>query len=152
MMKKKREDLVLEEYIDDDYYAENFYSVDNNSKKLSEEEEEYNNFFKVDNDYSTNYDIYVDANTEDDYDTEDDESDEEEDPAYTYDSSSPLYKFLSLFLVVFKWLGIAIAVVLIAYFITQGKIKSLLLYILGLVVAFFFGYFFMFLLNRFTED
>ena len=150
-MRKNKDDLVLEEYIDDDFYQENFYSIDNKSKKLSEEEEEYNNFFKVDDDYSNGYDIYVEDNNDDDGGNIEAE-DDEDNPAYTYDSSSSLYKFLSIFLVVFKWLGIAIAVVLIAYFITQGRIKSLLLYILGLVVAFFFGYFFMFLLNRFTEE
>ena len=146
MKKRKDFELDLEEYIDDDYYDddENFYNV-NNNEDLTDEEEEYNNFFKVDADDSTDYNSYEEASI-----VEEDE--EEVDPAYTYDSTSPLYKFLAMFLVVFKWLGIAIAIVLIAYFITQGRIKSLLLYILGLVIAFFFGYFFMFILNRFTED
>ena len=139
-MSKKKSDFELEEYIDDDYYNEqNFYSSSNRKiEKVSKEEDDYNNFFKVDKEeYDDDYDSY------DDYG--------EVDEAYTYDSSSGLYKFLSIFLMVFKWIGIVIAVILIAYFITQGNIKSLFLYIIGLVIAFFFGYFFMYILNLFTE-
>lgn len=162
MKKRKDFELDLEEYIDEDY-DENFYN-ENNSKDLSDEEEEYNNFFKVDEDYDANYvtntddeDNYenfikvekVESNDYEDYDDEDDE--EETNSYYTYDDNS-IYKFLSIFIVVFKWIGVAIAIILISYFITQGNMKSLLMYILGLVFAFFFGYFFMFILNKFTED
>lgn len=144
MRKKKKDfDLELEDYIDEDY-DENFYSVDKKNNDVhTEDEEEYNNFFKVDDDFSDDSEIYDDDYTND-YEEDKDYNKKRED--------SPLYKFLNIFLVVFKWLGIAIAVVLIAYFITQGKIKSLLLYILGLIVSFFFGYFFMYILNRFNEE
>ena len=166
MRKRKDFELDLEEYIDDDY-DENFYN-ENNLKDLSIEEEEYNNFFKVDDDYDnvsyiTNTDdednyadfIKVQKVETDDYnDSEDEDEEEDKDDTssyYTYDDNS-IYKFLSIFIVVFKWIGVAIAIILISYFITQGNIKSLLMYILGLVIAFFFGYFFMFILNKFTED
>ena len=160
--KNKEFELDLEEYIDEDY-DENFYN-ENNSKTLSAEEEEYNNFFTVDDDYDTDYvdntedeDSYAefikvqDAQIEEDTSNADDD-DEDGSPYYTYDSDNGIYKFLSMFLVIFKWIGVAIAIILIAYFITQGNIKSLLMYIIGLVFAFFFGYFFMFILNKFTED
>lgn len=169
--KNKEFELDLEEYIDDDY-DENFYN-ENNSKTLSTEEEEYNNFFKVDDDYDTDYvvntddeDNYADFikeydtqieenNSTADYDDYDDDEENEENearPYYTYDSDNGIYKFLSMFLVIFKWIGVAIAIILIAYFTTQGNMKSLLMYIIGLVFAFFFGYIFMFILNKFTED
>lgn len=145
MRKKKKDfDLELEEYIDEDY-DENFYSV--NSKKddvYTEDEEEYNNFFKVDDDLSDTDGAYVEDYSNDYVEDNYNSSKKHED--------NSLYKFLNIFLVVFKWLGIAIAVVLIAYFITQGKIKSLLLYILGLIISFFFGYFFMYILNKFSEE
>ena len=145
MRKKKKDfDLELEDYIDEDY-DENFYSV--NSKKddvYTEDEEEYNNFFKVDDDLSDTDDDYVEDYSNDYVEDNYNSSKKHED--------NSLYKFLNIFLVVFKWLGIAIAVVLIAYFITQGKIKSLLLYILGLIISFFFGYFFMYILNKFSEE
>ena len=163
MRKRKDFELDLEEYIDDDYdYDENFYS-ENNSNNLSIEEEEYNNFFKVDDDYDANYVVNTEnednyeefvkvqkVESDDDYD-DNSEDEEETNPYYTYDDNS-IYKFLSIFIIVFKWIGVAIAIILISYFITQGNMKSLLMYILGLVIAFFFGYFFMFILNKFTED
>ena len=145
MRKKKKDfDLELEDYIDEDY-DENFYSVDKkNNDVYTEDEEEYNNFFKVDDDLSDTDDDYVEDYSNDYVEDNYNSSKKHED--------NSLYKFLNIFLVVFKWLGIAIAVVLIAYFITQGKIKSLLLYILGLIISFFFGYFFMYILNKFSEE
>lgn len=48
-------------------------------------------------------------------------------------------------------IGMVVAGILLLYFIFTGKIGSAVLYILGLIVAFFFGYFFMFLLDKFTS-
>ena len=48
-------------------------------------------------------------------------------------------------------IGMVVAGILLLYFIFSGKIGSAVLYILGLIVAFFFGYFFMFLLDKFTS-
>lgn len=145
MRKKQKDfDLELEEYIDEDY-NENFYSENKKNDDLyTEDEEEYNNFFKVDDDLSDNDDVHVEDYSDNYVEENNNFNKKRED--------NSLYKFLNIFLVVFKWLGIAIAVVLIAYFITQGKIKSLLLYILGLIISFFFGYFFMYILNKFSEE
>ena len=49
-------------------------------------------------------------------------------------------------------IGIIIAIILIAYFISTGQFKNLILYILGLIIAFFFGWFFMYFLVKFTEN
>ena len=52
----------------------------------------------------------------------------------------------------FSILGIIIAIILITYFIVTGQFQNLIIYILGLVVAFFFGWFFMYFLVMFTEN
>ena len=49
-------------------------------------------------------------------------------------------------------LGAIIAIILITYFIVTGQFQNLIIYILGLVVAFFFGWFFMYFLVMFTEN
>ena len=59
---------------------------------------------------------------------------------------------LSLISKGFSILGIIIAIVLITYFIVTGQFQNLILYILGLIVAFFFGWFFMYFLVMFTEN
>lgn len=46
-------------------------------------------------------------------------------------------------------IGMIIAVILFIYFIITGKILDAVLFILGLAVAYFFGYFFMFCLDKF---
>ncbi len=145
-------DLVLDNY-EEDFYNENVL-----------DESDYKNFNQIDDDYNISYvNNYSDENDYDNFskvqDVDDNSSNDNEisldeessKKYYTYDNNVSLFKYLSIFSTVFKWLGIAIAVVLIAYFITQGNIKSLLLYILGLIISFFFGYFFMFLINKYTN-
>lgn len=138
VMKKNRDkfDLYLENYVDD----ENLYSTESVKDASIDDESEYENFFKVDSD------------TEDYDDDTEEYNDSDVESKYTYDSDSPLISFLSVFSKWFRIIGVVIAIILSAYFITQGKFKSLFLYILGLVVAFFFGYFFMYFLNKFTEE
>ncbi|MBP5679356.1 MAG: hypothetical protein J6X28_05995 [Bacilli bacterium] len=59
---------------------------------------------------------------------------------------------LTFFWTWFRRIGIAIAVILMAYYITQGMMADLFFYILMLVVAFFFGFGFMALINQFTSN
>ena len=64
-------------------------------------------------------------------------------------------KFNGILSLISKWfsiIGVIIAIILIAYFITTGQFQNLILYILGLVAAFFFGWFFMYFLVKFTEN
>lgn len=63
-----------------------------------------------------------------------------------------LIDILSFFWTWFRRLGIVIAVILIAYYITQGLMKDLILYLLLLVLAFFFGYGFMAIINKVMEN
>ena len=64
-------------------------------------------------------------------------------------------RFNSILSLISKWfsiLGVVIAIILIAYFIVMGQFQNLILYILGLIVSFFFGWFFMYFLVKFTEN
>ena len=63
-----------------------------------------------------------------------------------------MISFLSVASVWFIRFGMVVAVILLVYFIVVGKIVTALLYILGLVVAYFFGYGFMFCLDKFIES
>ncbi len=59
---------------------------------------------------------------------------------------------LSLISKCFSIIGVIIAIILIAYFIVIGQFQNLILYILGLIASFFFGWFFMYFLVKFTEN
>ncbi len=48
-------------------------------------------------------------------------------------------------------IGVVLGVILLLYFIFTGQVVNALLFILGLIIAYFFGYFFMFLLDKFVE-
>lgn len=63
-----------------------------------------------------------------------------------------MISFLSIASVWFIRFGMVVAVILLVYFIVVGKIATAFLYILGLVVAYFFGYGFMFFLDKFIES
>ena len=84
--------------------------------------------------------------------------DEEESEDFgDYDQSSNEFDLdlISILATISTWfirIGMAIGVILFIYFIVTGKIITALLYIIGLVVAFFFGYGFMFCLDHFVEN
>ena len=63
-----------------------------------------------------------------------------------------LMDFLMVFWMWFRRIGIIVAIILIAYFITKGMMKDLLLYLLLLVVAFGFGFGFMAIINKLMEN
>ena len=63
--------------------------------------------------------------------------------------------FIATLATISKWfirVGIVIAIILFIYYIVTGKVTSGLLFLLGLIVAYFFGYGFMFLLDRLVSD
>lgn len=64
----------------------------------------------------------------------------------TYENDGVI-DFLTFFWTWFRRIGIVIAVILIAYFLTEGLFKDLFLYLLLLIAAFFFGYGFMAVIN-----
>ena len=56
--------------------------------------------------------------------------------------------------VISKWfirIGIVIGIILLIYFIVVGKVFSAFIFVIGLIVAYFFGYFFMFCLDKLTS-
>ena len=63
-----------------------------------------------------------------------------------------MISFLSVASIWFIRFGMVVAVILLVYFIVVGKIATAFLYVLGLVVAYFFGYGFMFCLDKFIES
>lgn len=77
------------------------------------------------------------------YDEYEDEYEDEEES-----SVIPILSFVSN---CFIYIGIIVAIILLIYFIIKGKLLTAILYILGLVVAFFFGYGFMFCLDYFVD-
>ena len=63
-----------------------------------------------------------------------------------------LMDFLTIFWKWFRRLGIAIMIILVAYYITKGLYTDLFRYILILVVSFFFGFGFMAIINLIMEN
>lgn len=138
MSKKNREGLELEEYEDYDYI------YDNNDDYLANETY---NFDEVDSDYSK-FNTISEVEYEDDNDDEE-VKEEKEEVKKNSEENSGLLSFLSIFSTWFSRLGVAIAIILIAVFIVKGQFDNLLLYIIGLIASFFFGYFFMYILVKY---
>lgn len=84
------------------------------------------------------YDIYDDYEELEDIDNMEEES--------------VLIRILSFLSTWFIRIGIIIAIILFIYYLVTGKVTTAFLFVLGLVVAFFFGYFFMFLLDKLVSS
>ena len=62
---------------------------------------------------------------------------------------------LSILGTIAKWfirIGILCAVIVGIYYLVKLQIVNLLLFIIGLIIAYFFGYFFMFCLDKLTSN
>lgn len=59
--------------------------------------------------------------------------------------------FLNLISTWFIRIGIVLAIIALIYFVVTGQFFSAFMYIIGLVIAYYFGYFFMFCLDRFLS-
>ena len=81
------------------------------------------------------YDYY-----DDDYEYEDD-----------YEEENEVVPVLSFISNCFIYIGVIIAIILLIYFIVKGNILTAALYIIGLIIAFFFGYAFMYCLDHFID-
>ncbi len=83
------------------------------------------------------------------------EEEEFEDEYDVYDQDDEDSLFIGTLATISKWfirLGIVIAIILFIYYIVTAKISSAFLFILGLVVAFLFGYGFMFLIDKIVDS
>ena len=69
-----------------------------------------------------------------------------------YEEQSPVISLLSIFSKWFIRVGMVVAIILFLYYLFTGKIASAFLFVLGLVAAFFFGYIFMFLLDKLVSS
>ena len=73
------------------------------------------------------------------------EYEEEEEHEQEENTIIPILDFISTW---FIRIGIVFATIALIYFIATGRFATALLYIIGLIVAYFFGYFFMFVLDK----
>ena len=69
-----------------------------------------------------------------------------------YEEQSLVISLLSIFSKWFIRVGMVVAIILFLYYLFTGKIASAFLFVLGLVAAFFFGYIFMFLLDKLVSS
>lgn len=137
-MEKKKFSFDLDDY-DDEFLNED----EESSEELVGEsidfdsEENYNDFNNI-------------IEVEDSNGMEVDEIEDDETRQYT-DNSLDVFN-LSIFYTWFTRIGIGIAVILMALFITKGDFLSLFKYVLLLIGSFFAGYFAMFLFDKLKEN
>lgn len=146
MSKKKKTDLYLEDYIDDD---ESIFDLEKNNVFSHNPNYEYDDTYDVsDDDYEVGFDDGNSNSLEvesDDYINEDAETLDE-------DLGGDMIFIFTLISTWFGRVGIIIAIMLILYFLFTAKFTTMVLYVVGLIGAFFFGYLFMYLLERFTNS
>ncbi len=64
------------------------------------------------------------------------------------------FSIIDILATISKWfirLGIVFAIIVGIYYLVKLQIVNLLLFIIGLIVSYFFGYFFMFCLDKLTS-
>ena len=108
-----------------------------------EEYEDYDDDY-FDYDYSDDsYDSYDSYSYEEDYD---DNYEEIEEKKFNLGSALSVIALISTW---FIRIGFAMGICLLIAFFVKGKVVTAFLYVAGIVVAFFFGYGFMFCLDHF---
>lgn len=132
----KKKDLILDDYIEDDYDYEIDYDYGKDESDFIEyyDEEKYAN--------------YEAKSSEKKVDTKKKETKE----IYLGEAASTIVNSLMSFSNLFGIIGMIIAAVLILFFIFTLQFDSLVLYLVVLIVSFFFGYGFMYLLDYFTSN
>ena len=149
MAKNRKKDLYLEDYIDED---ESIFDLEKTNDFSHNPNYEYEDTYEDlddedDNEYEVQYD---DSNNS--LEVESDDNIDEEYETLDEDLGGDMISTFTLISTWFGRVGIIIAVILILYFLFTAKFTTMILYIVGLVGAFFFGYIFMYLLERFTSD
>ncbi len=69
------------------------------------------------------------------------------------DEEEKEYSILPLLATISKWfirIGIVVGIILLLYFIVKTDFMSAFLFIIGMIVAYFFGYLFMLCLDKFV--
>lgn len=129
--KKKRDDFE----IIDDYYEEEDDKLFRKTIDENYSDVNYEDFTKVHEHYDDEVEDYDDFQSK--------------------QTSHSSFSEPSVFSTIWTWfcrVGIFLAVVLCAYYITEGKFTDLLCYLFLLVGAFFFGYGFMFVFYKYKEN
>lgn len=131
-------------------------------KKKEEEKdielEDYEGYKDIDDDHEEDLEPteinYEDFNKPNDFDVEEDYNDDTSltlepkrkkvQTRFTYENTRSLVTFFKIY----GFIGIIIALILIAYYICVGNYMGLFLYILLMIVSYFLGYFLMGALDR----
>ena len=85
------------------------------------------------------------------YSTYQDIDDEEYEDYDEYDEENS--SILPILSTISKWfirIGIVVGIILLLYFIVKTDFMSAFLFVIGMIVSYFFGYLFMFCLDKFT--
>lgn len=132
----KKKDLILDDYIEDDYDYEIDYE-----------------YGKDESDFIEDYDEEKYANYEAESSKKENENKKKDSKViYLGETASAIVTSLMSVSNLFGIIGMIIAVVLILVFIFTLQFKTLILYIMTLILSFLFGYGFMYLLDRFTSN
>ncbi len=139
MAKNKKKDLYLDDFNEDD---DSIFNLETNNDFFHNPNYEYDDDYEVEFDDASNNSLEVesDDNVSEEYETLDE------------DLGGDMISTFTLISTWFGRVGIIIAIVLILYFLFTAKFTTMILYVVGLVGAFFFGYLFMYLLERFTSN
>ena len=145
------DEMTLESYDGDLYDLERdevFYSEDKDDVEEIEQDSDYTDFNKVEEYDSTEDDMY-DKRLQ----LEKEESttkSKSRKTSYKKTSSDEFYDS-DLFYTISKWvkiIGIFLMIVCIAYYLSVGNFKSLIIYLISLVGAYFFGYGIMYVITN----
>lgn len=94
------------------------------------------------------YGEYEEFNLDDSLGEEDNSYDELRD-------NNEVINIISILAIISNWfmrIGVVIAIILTIIFFVTGKVGTAFLYIGGLIIAFFFGYVFMYFLDKFLHQ
>lgn len=147
MAKNKKKDLYLDDFNEDD---DSIFNLETNNDFSHNPNYEYDDTYEnLDDD---DYEVEFDDASNNSLEVESDDNVSEEYETLDEDLGGDMISTFSLISTWFGRVGIIIAIVLILYFLFTAKFTTMILYVVGLVGAFFFGYLFMYLLERFTSN
>ena len=141
-MKNNKKDISFDEDITLDDYDMLLLDLDKDidldeEVKKDKEEVDYTEFNKI-----NDYDDFDDVLLEDDYDTTNSAK------TSLFNFSEGTIRLLATISNVVRIVGIILMIIVIAYYLSVGDIRSLFIYIIMLVFAYFFGYGFMYVLTK----
>ena len=149
MSKNKKKDLILDEYEEND--STSIYDIQKDNDIFNSDNYYYEDELEDENNKYDSSDYIEEVNYSDEYDdySSDDTEEYEE---FNEEDKSDIISTISLVSTWFIRFGIVVTGILVLYFLFSAKFSTLLIYLISLVLAFFFGYVFMYLLEKFTED